>query len=91
VFENRVLRKMYRPKRDEVTGTCRKLYIEELRDLYSSPEIRVIKSRRKRWVGHVARVGGDESCMQLMRIPEGRRPLGRPTRVLENNIKIYLK
>jgi hypothetical protein len=58
VFENRVLRRIFGPKRDEVTGEWRRLYNEELNDLYSSPNIiRVIKSRRIRWVGHVARMG----------------------------------
>jgi hypothetical protein len=58
VFENRVLRRIFGPKRDEVTGEWRKLHNEELRDLYSSPStIRIIKSRRMRWVGHVARMG----------------------------------
>jgi hypothetical protein len=57
VFENRVLRRIFGPKRDEVTGEWRKLHNEELRDFYSSPSIiRIIKSRRMRWVGHVARV-----------------------------------
>ena len=59
VFQNRVLRKIFGPKRDEVTGDLRKLHNEELNDLYSSPTIvRMNKSRRMRWVGHVARVGG---------------------------------
>jgi hypothetical protein len=58
VFENRVLRRIFGPKRDEVTGERRKLHNEELRDLYSSPSIiRIIKSRRMRWAGHVARSG----------------------------------
>jgi hypothetical protein len=58
VFENRVLRRIFGPKRDEVTGEWRKLHNEELHDLYSSPSIiRIIKSRRMRWAGHVARVG----------------------------------
>jgi hypothetical protein len=58
VFENRVLRRIFGPKRDEVTGDCRKLHNEELHNLYSSPNIiRMIKSRRKRWAGHVARMG----------------------------------
>jgi hypothetical protein len=58
VFENRVLRRIFGPKRDEVTGEWRKLHNEELRDLYSSPSIiRIIKSRRMKWAGHVARMG----------------------------------
>jgi len=60
VFENRVLRRIFGPKRDEVSGKCRKLHNEELNDLYSSPNtVRVIKSRRMRWVGHVARTEGN--------------------------------
>jgi hypothetical protein len=58
VHENRVLRKIFRPKRDEVTGDCRKLHDEDLYDLYSSPNIIwAIKSRRMRWTGHIARMG----------------------------------
>jgi hypothetical protein len=61
VFENRVLRRIFGPKRDEVTGEWRKLHNEELRDLYSSPsKIRIIKSRRMRRAGHVARIGEEE-------------------------------
>jgi hypothetical protein len=61
VFENRVLRRIFGPKRYEVTGEWRKLHNEELRDLYSSPStIRIIKSRRMRRAGHVARIGGEE-------------------------------
>jgi hypothetical protein len=61
VFENRVLRRLFGPKRDEVTGEWRKLHNEKLRDLCSSPSIiRIIKSRRMRWAGHVARMGGEE-------------------------------
>ena len=63
VFENRVLRKVFGPKKDEVTGEWRKLHNEELNDLYSSPNIvRVVKSRQMRWAGHVARMGGVEVC-----------------------------
>jgi hypothetical protein len=78
VFENRVLRRIFGPKRDEATGEWRRLQNEELHDLYSSPNIiRVIKSRRMRWAGHVARMGGKESCIQdFGGRPEGRRPLG---------------
>jgi hypothetical protein len=62
VFENRVLRRIFGPKRNEVMEEKRKLHNEELRDLYSSPSIiRIIKSRRMRWAGHVARMGGRET------------------------------
>ena len=63
VFENRVLRRVFGPKRDEVTGEWRKLYNEELRDLYSlSNIVRVVNSRRMRWAGHVARMFRGEVC-----------------------------
>jgi len=65
VFENRVLWRIVGPKRHEVTGEWRRLYNEKLNDLYSSPNtIQVIKSRRMRWAGHVACMGGEESCIQ---------------------------
>jgi hypothetical protein len=78
-----VLKRIFGPKRDEVTGECRKLHNEELNDQYSSPNIaRVIKSRRVRWEGHVARMGrGEERRIQdFVGKPEGKRPLGRPRR-----------
>jgi hypothetical protein len=80
VFENRVLRRIFGPKRDEVTGEWRKLHNEELRDLYSSPSIiRIIKSRRMRWAGHVARMREKKIAYRLLvGKPEGKRPLGRP-------------
>jgi len=63
VFDNRVLRRVFGPKKNEVTGEWRKLHNEELRDLYSLPNIvRVVKSRRMRWAGHVARMGRGEGC-----------------------------
>jgi hypothetical protein len=77
VFENRVLRRIFGPKRDEVTGEWRKLYNEVLHDLYSSPSIiRIIKSRRMRWAGHVARIGEERNAYRLLvRKPERKRPL----------------
>ena len=91
VFENRVLRRVFGPKRDEVTGEWRKLHNEELRDLYSLPNIvRVVKSRRMRWAGHVARMGeGRDVHRVLVGKPEGKRPLGRPRR--DDNIKMDLR
>jgi hypothetical protein len=74
VFENRVLRRIFGPKRDEVTGEWRKLYNEELHDLYSSPRlIRIIKSRRMRWAGHIARMGKKMNVYRLLvGKPEGK-------------------
>jgi len=93
VFENRVLRKVFGPKRDEVTGEWRKLHNEELNDLYPLPNIvRVVKSRRMRWAGHVARMGEDRVVQRvLLGKPEGKRPLGRPRRRWEDNIKMDLQ
>jgi hypothetical protein len=80
VFENRVLRRIFGPKRDEVTGEWRKLYDEELHGIYcSSNMVRVIKSRTMRWAGHVARMGEGRGMYRvLVGKPEGKRPLGRP-------------
>jgi hypothetical protein len=82
VFEDRLLRRIFGPKRDEVMGEWRKLHNEELRDLYSSPSIiRIIKSGRMRWVGHAARMGEKRNAYRLLvGKPEGKRPLGRPKR-----------
>ena len=93
VFENMVLRGLFGSKRDGVTGEWRKLHNEELSDLYSSPNIvRVIKSRRMRWAGHVARMGeGRVVHNVLVGKPEGKRPLGRPRRRWEDNIKMDLQ
>ena len=93
VFENRVLRRVFGPKRDELTGEWRKLRNEELNDLYSLPNIvRVVKSRRMRSVGHVAHMGEDRGVHRvLMGKPEGKRPLGRPRRRWEGNIKMDLQ
>jgi len=92
VFENRVLRKVFGPKRDEVTEEWRKLHNEELNDRYSLPNIvRVVKSRRMRGAGHVARMGEDRGVHRvLVGKPEGKRPLGRPRRRWEDNIKMDL-
>jgi len=79
VFENRVLRRIFVPKRDEVTGEWRKLHNEELNDLYSSPNIvRVMKLRRMRWAGQVARMGEERGVYRVfVGKPEEKRPLGR--------------
>jgi hypothetical protein len=80
VFKNRVLRRIFGPKRDEVTGEWRKLHSEELYILYSSPNIiRQMKSRRMGLAGHVARMGEERNVYKvLMGKPEGKRPLGIP-------------
>jgi hypothetical protein len=93
VFENRVLRRVFGPKRDEVTGEWRRLHNKELNDLYSSPNIiRAIKSRRIRWAGHVALMGEKRGAYRiLVGRPEGRRSLGRPRHRWEDNIKMDLQ
>ena len=90
MFENGVLRRVFRPERNEVTEEWRKLRNEELTDLYCSPNvIRVIKSRRMRWVGHLTRTGERRGAYRvLVGKPEGKRPLGRPRRRWEDNIKL---
>ena len=82
VFENRVLRRIFGPKRDEVTGEWMKLHNDGLNDLYCSPNIvRVIKLRRMRWAGYVARMGWERFVYRvLMEKRVGKRPLGRPRR-----------
>ena len=93
LFGNRVLRIIFGPKRDEVTGEWRKLHNEELRDVYFSINIiLVIKSRRIRWAGHVARMGERRGVYRdLVWIPEGKRSLGRPRRRWEDNMKMDLQ
>jgi hypothetical protein len=90
VFENRVLRRIFGPKRDGVTRGWRKLHYEELHNLYSSPiVIRIIKTRRVRWAGHVARMGEKRNMYTLLvGKPEGKKPLGRPRRRWMDNIKM---
>jgi hypothetical protein len=92
VFKNRLLRRIFEPKRDEVTGEWRKLHNEELHDFYSLPRIfRIVKARRMRWAGHVARMGEKRNAYTLLvGKPEGRRPLGRPRRRWLNNIRMDL-
>jgi len=93
VFENRVLMRIFGPKRDEVTREWRKLHNDELNDLYSSPIIVwVIKSRRMSWAGHVARMGERRGVYRiLVGKPEEKRPLGRPRHRWEDNIKMDLQ
>jgi len=82
VFENMVFRRIFGPRKDEVTGEWRRLHSEELNDLYSSPKmVRMIKSRRMRCAGHVARMDEERGVYRvLLGKPEGKRPLGRPRR-----------
>jgi hypothetical protein len=93
VFENRVLRRIFRTRRDEVMGDWRKLHNEELHNLYSSPNIiRMIKSRTMRLAGHVATMGAKRNAYRILEeVPEGKRPLGRPRYRWVVNIKIDLR
>jgi hypothetical protein len=93
VFENRVLRRIFGPKRNEEMGEWRKLHSGELRNLYSSPDIiRQIKSRRMRWAGHVARMGEGRNVYRvLVGKPEGKRPLKRRRRRWEDGTKMDLR
>jgi len=92
VFENMVLRRIFGPGRDVVTGEWRRLHNEELNDLYSSPNIvQVMKSRKMRWAGHVACIGEERGVYRVLVVKaEGRRPLGRPRRRWVDNIRMYL-
>jgi hypothetical protein len=92
VFDNRVLRRIFGPNRDEVMVEWRKLHNKELHDLYSSPSIiRIIKSRRMRWASHVARLGEKRIAYRLLvGKPKGKRPLGRPRRRSVDNIRMDL-
>jgi len=93
VFENRVLRRIFGPRRDEVRGEWRKLHNEELNDLYSSHNIvRVIILIRMRWVGYVACMGHRRGVYRvLVGKPGGKKPLGRPRHSWEDNIKMDLQ
>jgi hypothetical protein len=90
---NRLLRRIFGPKRDKVTREWRKLHNEELNDLYCSPHIvRVIRLRRIRWVGHVACMGDRRGSYRvLVGRPRGKRPLGSPRRRWEDNIKVGIR
>jgi hypothetical protein len=92
VFENRVLRRIFGPRRDEVTGEWRKMHNKELRDLYSLPSIiRIIRSRRMRWAVQVSRMGEKRYAYRLLvGKPEEKRPLGRPRHRWVDNIKMDL-
>ena len=93
MFESMVLRRIFGPRRVEVTGEWRRLHNEELNDLYCSPNIvRVIKSRRMRWAGHVVRMGEERGVYRVLFAKrEGRRPLGRPRRRWMDNIRMDLQ
>ena len=92
VFENMVLRRIFGPRRDEITGEWRRLHNEEINDLYCSPNIvRVIKWRRMRWAGHVARMDEERVVYRvLVGKPEGKRSLGRIRRRWMDNIRMDL-
>jgi len=86
------LRRIFGPKREEMTGELRKLYSEELNDLYSPNIVRMIKSKRKRLAGHIARMGERRGVYRvLVGKPGGKRPLGRPRRRWEDNTKMDLQ
>jgi transcription termination factor 2 len=93
MFENGILRRLYGPKREEVTGEWRKLHNEEIHILYEIPNIvRQMKSRRMRWAGHLARMGEERKVYRvLMGKPEGKRPLGRPRCRWEDGIRMDLR
>ena len=93
MFENMVLRRIFGPRRDEVTEKWRRMHNEELNDLYSSHNIvRVIKSRRMRWAAHVVRMGEERGLYRvLLGKPEGRKPMRRPRRRWVDNIRTDLQ
>jgi hypothetical protein len=92
VFENRLLRRIFGPKRDEVTGGWRKLHNEELHNFYSSPSIiRTIKSRRVRWAGNVTRMGEKMNAYRTLVGNPGERPLRKPIRRWVDNIRMDLR
>jgi hypothetical protein len=91
VFVNRVLRRIFGSKKDEVTRRVEKTHNEKLHNLYSLPRIiRIIRSRRMRWVGRVAQMGEKRNACRLVGKPEGKRPLGRPRHMWVDNIRVDL-
>jgi hypothetical protein len=92
VFEDRVLRRIFGPKREKVVGDCRRLHNEELHNLYTSPNIRAIKSRKLRWAEHVTRMGEMRNAYSIL---VGKlvlkRPLRRPRQRWTNNIRVDLR
>jgi hypothetical protein len=92
-MKDNTLRRIFGPKRDEVTGEWRKLHSEELHNLYSSPDIiRQFKSRRMRWTGHVAGMGEERKAYKvLVGKPEGKIPLGRPRRRWEDGVRMDIR
>jgi hypothetical protein len=92
VFENKVLKRIFILNREEVTGGLRRFHNKELHNLYSSPNIRVITSRRMKWVWNIACMGEMRNTYRiLVRKPEGKRPLGRPRCRWEDTIKMNCK
>jgi len=93
VYQSMMLRRIFRPRRDKVAGEWRRFHTEELNDLYPSPNfVRVIKSRRMRWAGHVAHMCEEKGVYRfLVGKPDGKRLLGRPRRRWVDNIRMDLR
>jgi hypothetical protein len=91
MIENRILRRIYGPKRDDITGEWRKLHNEELHNLYSSPDIITqTKSRIMKSSGHVAQMGEERNVYRVLVVkPQGKRPLGRPRHIWEDGLRLH--